>query len=46
MDFFKKNQSVVKYTVKIGAALLILMGIMTLTGFINGITGYLSKSWK
>ena len=33
----------VKYTVKIGAVLLILMGIMTLTGFMNGITSYLSK---
>ena len=43
LDFFKKNQSVVKYTVKIGAALLILMGFMTLTGFMNGITGYLSN---
>ena len=28
---------------KIGAVLLILMGIMTLTGFMNGITGYLSR---
>lgn len=42
LDFFKKHQNVVRYTVKIGAALLILMGIMTLTGFMNGITGYLS----
>ena len=33
----------VKYTVKIGAVLLILMGVMTLTGFMNGITSYLSK---
>ncbi len=42
LDFFKKHGNVVKYTVKIGAALLILMGIMTLTGFMNGMTDYLS----
>lgn len=43
LDFFKKHQSVVRYTVKIGAVLLILMGVMTLTGFMNGITNYLSN---
>ena len=42
LGFFKRHQRVVRYTVKVGAALLILMGIMTLTGFMNGITGYLS----
>ena len=42
LDFFRKHQNVVKYTVKIGAALLILMGVMTLTGFMNGMTNYLS----
>ena len=31
LDFFKKKRNVVKYTVKVGAALLILMGVMTLT---------------
>lgn len=42
LDFFRKHQNVVKYTVKVGAALLILMGVMTLTGFMNGMTNYLS----
>ena len=42
LGFFKRHQSVVRYTVKIGAVLLMLMGVMTLTGFMNGITGYLS----
>ena len=32
LDFFKAHQSVVRYTVKIGAVLLIVMGILTLTG--------------
>ncbi len=44
LGFFKKHQSVVKYTVKVGGALLVLMGIMTFTGFMNGITGYLSSA--
>ena len=44
LGFFKRHQKVVHYTVKIGAALLVLMGIMTLTGFMNGITGYLSSA--
>ena len=43
LDFFRRKRNVVRYTVKIGAVLLILMGIMTLTGFMNGITGYLSR---
>ncbi len=42
LNFFRSHQKVVQYTVKIGAGLLILMGIMTMTGFMNGITGYLS----
>ena len=42
LNFFRTHQKVVRYTGKAGAALLILMGIMTFTGFMNGITGYLS----
>lgn len=43
LGFFKKHQSVVRYTVKIGGILLILMGIMTFTGLMNGFTSYLSS---
>jgi len=43
LGFFKKHQNVVKYTVKVGAALLVLMGVMTLTGYMNSITSYLSS---
>ena len=32
LDFFKAHQNVVRYTVKLGAVLLIVMGILTLTG--------------
>ena len=31
LDFFKTHQNVVRYTVKLGAVLLIVMGILTLT---------------
>lgn len=44
LGFFKQHQSVVRYTVKIGAMLMILMGIMTFTGKMNGFTSYLSRS--
>ena len=43
LDFFKKHQKVVQYTVKVGGALMIVMGIMMITGWMNGITGYLSS---
>lgn len=42
LDFFQKHAGAVRYTVKIGAVLMLLMGVMTLTGFMNGLTGYLS----
>lgn len=42
MGFFKEHQSVVRYTVKIGATLMLVMGVMTFTGFMNGFTSYLS----
>lgn len=44
LNFFTKNKNIVKYTVKIGAILMIVMGIMTLTGFMNGFTNYLSNT--
>ena len=43
LEFFKRHGKVMAYSVKIGAVLMILLGIMTLTGFMNGITGYLSS---
>lgn len=44
LNFFGKYKNVVRYTVKIGAILMILMGVMTLTGFMNGFTNYLSNT--
>lgn len=43
LDLFKKHRGVVRYTVKIGGALMILMGVMMLTGLMNNVTGYLSR---
>lgn len=43
LGVFKKYQKVVNYTVKAGGVLMILMGVMMWTGWMNGITGYLSQ---
>lgn len=42
LDFFNRKRQVIQYTVKIGGILLIFMGVMTMTGWMNGVTGYLS----
>lgn len=42
LELFKKHRGVVKYTVKIGGVLMIVMGLMMFTGKMNSITGYLS----
>ncbi len=44
LEAFKKHRNIVAYTVKIGAVLLIVMGIMTFTGLMNGMTDYLSDT--
>lgn len=43
LALFKKHRNVVKYTVKIGALLMIVMGILMFTGKMNVLSGYLSK---
>lgn len=42
LDFFKKHNKVVKYTVKIGGVLMILIGVMMFTGWMNTFSSYLS----
>lgn len=44
LDVFKKHRNIVRYTVKVGGVLMILMGVMMFTGKMNAITGYLSKA--
>lgn len=43
LDLFRKHANVVKYTVKAGGVLMIIMGIMMFTGWMNGVTSYLSS---
>lgn len=43
LEFFKNHMNVVKYTVKIGGILMILMGLLMFTGKMNAVTGYLSN---
>ena len=43
LDLFRKHQKVVRYTVKIGGVLMIFMGIMMLTGWINTLSASLSS---
>ena len=43
LNFLKKHQKLLKYTVKAGGILLILIGIMTFTGWMNGISSYLNR---
>ena len=43
LNFLKKYRNLLKYTVKAAALLLILIGIMTYTGWMNGISGYLNQ---
>lgn len=40
---FRAHGGIVRATVKVGGALLIAMGVMTATGWMNGVTGYLSS---
>ena len=42
LDLFKRHSNVVKYTVKAGGVLMILIGVMMFTGKMNAVTGYLS----
>lgn len=43
LALFKRYKRALGYTVKVGGALMILMGVMMLTGWMNGVTGYLSQ---
>lgn len=42
LEFFKKHGQVVKYTVKAGGVLMLVMGILMFTGKMNSVTGYLA----
>lgn len=43
LNFLDKHQKLLKHTVKVGGVILIIMGVMTFTGWMNGISGYLNS---
>lgn len=43
LNFLKAKQKLMKYTVKVGGVILILMGFMTFTGWMNSVSGYLNS---
>lgn len=43
LNFLKKHQKLLKYTVKAGGILLIIIGIMTFTGWMNTISAYVNR---
>lgn len=43
LNFLKSHQKLLKYTVKVGGAILILIGFMTFTGWMNSLSVYLNR---
>ena len=44
IGFFKQHQKAMQYTVKVGGVLMIIMGVMMLTGWMNNLTGSLNQA--
>lgn len=42
LNFLKSRQKLLKYTMKAGGIILVIMGVMTFTGWMNAISGYLN----
>lgn len=42
LNFLKEKKKIIRYAIKIGGVLLIVMGLMVFTGFMNGISSYLN----
>lgn len=43
LELFKRHQKVVTYTVKVGGILMIFMGVMMITGWMNVVSGYFAN---
>lgn len=43
LNFLKRKQRLLKYAIKAGGVILIIMGIMTFTGWMNGVSSYLNS---
>lgn len=47
LSFLKAKKKLLQYTVKIGGVILVVMGVMTFTGWMNGVSSYLNSiSWN
>ncbi len=43
LDFLNKKRKILKYTIKAGGIILIIIGVMTYTGWMNGVSSYLNS---
>lgn len=43
LKFLQTHKKFLKYTIKVGGIILIIMGIMTFTGWMNGVSSYLNS---
>ena len=43
LNCFRKHRGIVRYSAKAGGVLLVLMGVLMVTGYMNSATGYLSR---
>ncbi len=43
LNFLRSKQKFLKYTIKAGGILLVVIGVMTFTGWMNGVSGYLTS---
>ncbi|MEA4970813.1 MAG: cytochrome c biogenesis protein CcdA [Candidatus Pelethousia sp.] len=44
IDFFKRHQKAMQYTVKAGGILMVMMGVMMITGWMDNLSGYLNQT--
>lgn len=42
LNFLKSRQKLLKYTIKVGGVILIIIGVMIFTGWMNSVSGYLN----
>ncbi|WP_026507887.1 redoxin domain-containing protein [Butyrivibrio sp. MC2013] len=43
LEYLSRHRNIVKYTVKIGGALMLLIGLLMFTGTMNDISGYMTR---
>lgn len=43
LNFLRSSRKLLKYTIKVGGVILIIMGVMIFTGWMNGVSSYLNS---